>query len=428
MSPQFFRKTKTALALIFSIFLFLLLFLGKRANLFQGEPKKISEYDEHREMIFGCIFQGELDKNESLYLSLLKKKVPHPLIHRLTSTLSGSFNLKKSLPKDSYTLITTRDSILFFEYQRGMEKRYEVKGQNGKLEVAAVSVEFSRVVKSMKGKIKSSLWESMINECESPELIMRFTEVFEWDIDFLTEPRKDDTFRLIFEEYHKDGRFIRYGDILSAEYNLGGQTHQAVLYQDPTGHKDYYDLSGNSLKKAFLRSPLNYRRISSRFSYSRFHPVFRRYQPHLGVDYAAPVGTPVVASGDGMVIFAGWKRGFGKTVQIRHPNGFVTSYGHLSRFGKGIRRGVKIKQKGLIGYVGSTGVSTGPHLDYRVKANGRYVNPLRMIVPPAKPVKEKYFADFERKRDNLLYAMKLLTDATLLALTEKGSDYGKPIE
>jgi murein DD-endopeptidase MepM/ murein hydrolase activator NlpD len=421
MSTRFFGKTKIALTLTFSIFLFLLLFLGQRADLFRDEPKKNFGEDEPKEMILACIFQGELNKNESLYLSLLKKKVLYPLIYRLTSTLSASFNLRKSLPGDSYTLMTTPDSILFFEYQKGMEQKYEVKEQDGKLEVFVIPLEFNHIVKSMKGKIESSLWESMINKCESPELILKFTEVFEWDIDFLTEPRKGDSFSLIFEEYHKDGEFIKYGDILVAEYNLSGQAHQAVLYQDPTGHKDYYDLSGNSMKKAFLKSPLNYRRISSRFSYSRFHPVFKRYQPHLGVDYAAPVGTPVVASGDGVIIFAGWKRGFGKIVEIRHPNGFVTSYGHLSRFAKGIKQGVRVQQKDLIGYVGSTGASTGPHLDYRVKANARYVNPLKMVVPPAKPVQGEYFADFEKKRDNLLYAIKLLTNGELFASAEKKS-------
>ncbi len=423
MRFQFFHKRGTPVVFLFLIFLFALLLLGNRADLFQSEKRRNLGENKPGEVPLGCIFQGELDKNESLYFSLLKKKVPHSLIHRLTSTLSGSLNLRKSLPKDSYTLITTPDSILFFEYQKGMEEKYEVKGQNGKLEAFVIPLEFNRIVKSIKGKIESSLWESMINECESPELILKFTEIFEWDIDFLTEPRKCDSFRLIFEEYHKEGKFVKYGDILAAEYNPAfGGTHQAVLYQDVTGHKDYYDLSGKSLKKAFLKSPLNYRRISSRFSYSRFHPIFKRRQPHLGVDYAAPVGTPVVASGDGVVVYAGWKRGFGKLVQIRHPNGFVTSYGHLSRFARGIKRGVKVQQKELIGYVGNTGCSTGPHLDYRVKANGRYVNPLKMIVPSAKPVQKEYFADFERQRDNLLYALDLLTNTEVFALAEKKFD------
>jgi murein DD-endopeptidase MepM/ murein hydrolase activator NlpD len=191
-----------------------------------------------------------------------------------------------------------------------------------------------------------------------------------------------------------------------------------VLYQSPDGRREHFEPSGKSTRKAFLKSPLNYRRISSRFSYRRFHPIFKRYQPHLGVDYAAPVGTPVVASGDGVITFAGWKRGFGKIVEIRHPNGFVTSYGHLSRFARGIRKGRPVKQKDLIGYVGSTGCSTGPHLDYRVKANGRFVNPLRMVAPPVNPVKKEHMADFQKHRDNLLYALDFLTHQKLLAWSD----------
>jgi murein DD-endopeptidase MepM/ murein hydrolase activator NlpD len=416
MRSQFFHRRLIALVFTFFTFLFALVLLGNQTVLFQSEKLCNLGENKLKKVSLGCIFQGKLDKNESLYLSLLKKRVSQPLIYRLTSTLSRSFDLKKSRPGDSYTLITAPDSILFCEYQRGMEEKYEVKGQNGNLEAFAVPLEFNRIVKSIKGYIEGSLWESMILDCESPELILKFTEVFEWDIDFLTELRKGDSFRLIFEEYQQEGKFVKYGDILAAEYNpTSGGTHQAVLYQDPNGHKDYYDLSGKSLKKDFLKSPLNYRRISSRFSYSRFHPIFKRYQPHLGVDYAAPTGTPVVASGDGVVKYAGWKKGFGNIVEIRHANGFVTSYGHLSRFGKGIRRGVKVHQKDLIGYVGSTGCSTGPHLDYRVQANGRYVNPLMMIVPPARPVGKEFFSDFEKQRDNLIYALNLLTAEEIFA-------------
>lgn len=220
---------------------------------------------------------------------------------------------------------------------------------------------------------------------------------------------------MVFEEQYREGAFVRYGDILAAEYSSGDKVHQAVLYRPPEGRKGYFDPSGKSVRKAFLKSPLNYRRISSRFSYSRFHPIFKRYRPHLGVDYAAPRGTPVVASGDGVISFAGWKRGFGKIVEIRHPNGFVTMYGHLSRFARGITRGATVRQKDLIGYVGNTGCSTGPHLDYRVKADGRYVNPLRMVAPPTDPIRKDYLEDFRRSCANLLYALDLLTHPPLLA-------------
>jgi murein DD-endopeptidase MepM/ murein hydrolase activator NlpD len=415
MSFKLPGKRKIVKIFSFLVFLFVLTQLGLRLNNFEPPlQKNLKEHDPNTPRL-ACIFQGELDRNESLYLSLLKKGVPIELIQKLTSTLSHVFNLKKSLPRDSYRLVAIPDSILFFEYQKGMEEKYEVTGQNGELKASVVPIEFNRLVRSMEGTIESSLWESMIDLCQSPELILKFTEVFEWDIDFLTEPQKGDSFRLIFEEYHKNGEFVKYGDVLAAEYNLSGQTHTAVVYKDPTGHKDYYDPSGKSLKKAFLKSPLNYSRISSGFSYSRLHPIFKVYRPHLGVDYAAPVGTPVVASGDGVIKYAGWNKGLGKVIEIRHPNGFITSYGHLSRFAKGIRTGVRVDQKELIGYVGKTGYATGPHLDYRVKANGRYVNPLKMIVPSAKPINKESFADFERQRDNLIYALNLLTAKEIFA-------------
>jgi hypothetical protein len=415
---RFSPRTKAAVGIpLLGLFVVLGLVVGRsgssrRAADRSATPKSSETFH------LGCIHQGCLQKDEPLCLSLQRSGVSPNLIYELTSALNGKLDLRKCLPGDSYTLVATLDTVLSFEYQKGMSEKCQVARENGELLASVEPLQFNCVVKSLSGEIQSSLWESMIDRCQTPELIMKFTEVLEWEIDFLTEPRKGDTFRLLFEEYHKDGRFVKYGDILAAEYTLGDETHQSVLYTSPDGGKGYYDPSGRSSRKAFLKSPLNYRRISSRFSYHRFHPVFKRYQPHLGVDYAAPAGTPVVSSGDGTVTFAGWKKGFGRIVEIRHTNGFVTSYGHLSRFAKGIRAGVRVEQKQLIGYVGSTGASTGPHLDYRVKVNGRYVNPLRMVAPPAEPVKQEYMADFERQRDNLLYALNMLTSDTLLAVSD----------
>jgi hypothetical protein len=415
---RFSLRTKAAVGIPFLGLLVILALLVGRSGPFHRTNHRPSSQANSQPSVLGCIYQGCLQKDEPLCLSLQRSGVSPRLIYELASALDGKLDLRKCLPGDSYTLVATSDSVLSFEYQKGMSEKCQVARENGELQANVEPLQFNCVVKSLSGEIESSLWESMIDRCQTPELIMKFTEVLEWEIDFLTEPRKGDTFRLLFEEYHKDGRFVKYGDILAAEYTLGDQTHQSVLYTSPDGHKGYYDPSGRSSRKAFLKSPLNYRRISSRFSYHRFHPVFKRYQPHLGVDYAAPVGTPVVSSGDGTVTFAGWKKGFGRIVEIRHTNGFVTSYGHLSRFAKGIRAGAKVQQKQLVGYVGNTGASTGPHLDYRVKVNGRYVDPLRMVAPPAEPVKPEYMADFEKQRDNLLYALNILTSDTLLAASD----------
>ncbi|MFH1336158.1 MAG: M23 family metallopeptidase [Candidatus Zixiibacteriota bacterium] len=408
------KKRKILRIVSFLILIAILFLLRGWLDLFEKKNVKVEQAGINP-LPLACIFQGEIAKNEPLYLSLLKKGISSQLAYDLTSALKGKLDLRKSLPGDCYTLVSTSDSILLFEYQKGLDQRCRVTRERGELKATIEPLQFNCIIRSIQGEIGSSLWESMIDECKNPELILKFAEVFEWEIDFLTEPQRGDSFRLIFEEYAMDGNFVKYGDILAAEYRSGKQTTQAVLYQIPGGRKDWYEPSGKSVRKAFLKSPLNYRRISSRFSYGRFHPILKRYRPHLGVDYAAPTGTPIVSSADGVVISAGWKGGLGKAVEIRHANGFVTSYGHLSGIARGIRSGARVKQKDLIGYVGSTGLATGPHLDYRVKVNGRFVNPLKMVSPPVEPVKPEYLADFKAQRDNLLYALNLLTQKTLLA-------------
>lgn len=397
--------------------LVILLILGLAINklsFFQSKAEEKSQSVGSFEPL--CIFTEEIKKNESLHFCLIKNGVPPHTVHQITRTLGKVFNLKKSLPGDEFTLLLSPfDSVEFFEYKRGINEKFIMHNEEDELVVRVELIEFTRLVKGLSGDIESSLWESMVPHCNDPELILKFADIFAWEIDFLTEIRNKDRFRLVFEELWNRGKFIKYGDILAAEYILSGETHTAVLYQDSTGHKDYYDLDGASLRKTLLRSPLNYRRISSKFSYSRFHPIFRRYQPHYGVDYAAPVGTPVSAAGDGVVIFAGWKKGLGKAVKIKHPKGFVTSYGHLSRFASGIKKGKKVKQKEVIGYVGRTGAATGPHLDYKCQKDGRYVNPLKMTVPSIDPLKKEYLADFKLYSDELLHCMNFLCQEKVLA-------------
>ena len=400
--------------------LLILLVLGlviNESGLFQSRAEISSQSAASFEPL--CIFKGEIQKNESLHLCLIKEGVSPATAHLVTKNLAEVFNMKKSLPGDQFTLLTnSSDSLTYFEYQRGIEGKYIVESQEGEFWARAEPTRFTRVVKGLSGTIENSLWESMINSCRNPELILNFADIFAWEIDFLTEIRKGDQFKLIFEELWKEGGFVKYGDILAAEYVQSGDRHTAILYQESPDRKDYYNLDGASLRKTLLRSPLQYRRISSGFSYSRFHPVLRRRQPHYGVDYAAPVGTPVSAAGEGVVIFAGWNGGLGKNVKIRHPKGFVTSYGHLSRFASGIKKGKRVKQKEVIGYVGQTGIATGPHLDYRCQKDGRYVNPLRMIVPSVAPLKKEFLDDFRIYSQELLHCMSILCQEKVLASAE----------
>jgi len=218
----------------------------------------------------------------------------------------------------------------------------------------------------------------------------------------LTEPRPDDTFKLIWEKTYKKGEEFSDGQILVAQYLGKEVSYTAILFEDPEGQKDYYTIKGESLRKEFLRSPLNYRRISSYFSYRRFHPILKYYRPHLGIDYAAPRGTPVASIGDGVVTYVGLEADYGRFVKVRHRNGYYSTYGHLSRYGKGIKRGAEVNQGQVIGYVGASGLTTGPHLDFRVIRNGKFVNFLKINVPPAESVRDKYRREFEIvKRERL---------------------------
>jgi murein DD-endopeptidase MepM/ murein hydrolase activator NlpD len=247
------------------------------------------------------------------------------------------------------------------------------------------------------GEIESSLYQTICDINEGMDLAFTMSEIFAWQIDFSTDLRKGDRFKAIVEEYWgRDGE-MNLNAILATEFFNNGKLYQAFRYEDPEGHVDYYDGIGVSLRRKFLRSPLKYTRISSRFSRRRFHPILKVYRPHLGVDYAAPTGTPVVTVGDGEVVYAGWQKGFGNIVKIRHNSTYQTMYGHLRGFARGIRKGKTVKQGQVIGYVGSTGLSTGPHLDFRLTRRGSYINPLSVDLPAADPVKKRYEENFRKK-------------------------------
>jgi murein DD-endopeptidase MepM/ murein hydrolase activator NlpD len=233
---------------------------------------------------------------------------------------------------------------------------------------------------------------------EEDVLALSFAELFAWDVDFYIDLRRGDTFKVIFDKRYLQGKFVGYGTILAAELINQGRVHQAFLYTAPDTQKpEYYDAEGKSLKKEFVRSPIQWARISSRFSRSRLHPIHKVYQAHYGVDYAAPVGTPAQATADGTVIFAGWNGASGRMVRIRHMNAYETMYLHLRAFGPGIRGGAKVKRGDIVGYVGSSGESTGPHLDYRITLRGSYINPLSYRFKPVEPLKEEYLTDYKRE-------------------------------
>lgn len=236
------------------------------------------------------------------------------------------------------------------------------------------------------GTVQSSLFDAMSATGESESLALELADLFQWDIDFHREVRAGDTFALLVERVRSEGATVAYGPVVAASYTNRGKRYTAVRYGFGGARDSYYDERGSPLRKQFLRAPLRFSRLTSRFSASRMHPILGRRVPHWGVDYAAPVGTPVMTTADGVVTFTGWRGGGGNTVEIRHAGAYVTAYLHLSRFASGIRPGVRVSQGQVVGYVGTTGMSTGPHLDYRVTQNGRYRNPLGVGRDPAPPL------------------------------------------
>ena len=256
------------------------------------------------------------------------------------------------------------------------------------------------------GQIDDSLFNAVAQAGESAELAMHLAQIFGYDLDFYTDPRKGDTFRVVLEKKkYSRGQFAGYGKIFAAEYDNGGKKYQALLYHDPAGQPGYYTAEGKSLQKMFLRSPLKFgAAVTSHFSAARFHPILKTYRAHLGTDYGAPVGTPVQTIGSGRVVFAGRKGGEGNMVQIAHSNGYETMYLHLSQMF--VRGGEHVEIGKTIGLVGSTGLSTGPHLDFRILQKGQYKNFEKLGLPPSDPVAKKNFPEFAALRDKWLPLLK----------------------
>lgn len=251
---------------------------------------------------------------------------------------------------------------------------------------------------AVRGEIRDSLFDAVVDAGERPELALQLAEIFGWDLDFHTDPRRGDTFRVAVEKKTYADGSVRYTQVFAAEYVNAGHAYRAVLFRGPAGKAAYYAPDGSSLEKAFLRSPLKFSApVTSRFSRSRLHPVLKVRRAHLGVDYGAPYGAPVQAIGDGRVTFAGSKGANGRMVHLRHAHGYETMYLHLSRIL--VRPGQRVTQGQLVGLVGSTGLATGPHLDFRITQFGQYRNFEALRLPPARPVAKRDWSDFVALRD-----------------------------
>jgi murein DD-endopeptidase MepM/ murein hydrolase activator NlpD len=326
-------------------------------------------------------------------------------IHRLREDIRSVYDLQKIKAGNEIRLLETPDGeFRSLEYSMDAEKYLQVRKESGKYvaQIKELPIEIQLAI--VRGRIEDNPISALEAEGEKGILAMEMANLFAWDIDFYTELRKGDSFKLVFEKKFLFGKFMGYGNILTAEFVNQGKILQAFRFTYPdTKKSDYFDAKGNSLRKEFLKSPLKYGQITSRFSFSRLHPIYKVYRAHFGVDYAAPIGQPVQATGDGVVTFAGWNSGSGRMVKVRHKNSYETMYLHLSRIA--VREGERISGGDIIGNVGSSGDSTGPHLDYRIRYHGSYINPLGWRFQPAEPLKPEFKEPYRRETETYLYLL-----------------------
>lgn len=271
------------------------------------------------------------------------------------------------------------------------------------------------------GTIKDSLFVDGQEAGLSDRQIMELAGIFGWDIDFALELRKGDSFSLVYQEQYLDGKKYRDGPILAAEFVNRGTSFRAIRYEDDDGNVSYYDADGSSKRRAFIRTPVKFARVSSRFTTKRWHPVLQKWRSHKGVDYAAPSGTPIKATGSGRVIFRGWKGGYGKVVIVQHGGKYTTLYGHMSRFNAKVKNGSRVKQGQIIGYVGQTGLATGPHLHYEFRINGVHRNPLTVKLPKSDPLPKAKLAAFRKSSAPLLAKLDALSPVTVVARADSGN-------
>jgi murein DD-endopeptidase MepM/ murein hydrolase activator NlpD len=330
------------------------------------------------------VVEGRISRNDTLASALSGVASP-ALVDRIVRASRPAYDLTRIVVGRPFGITLGPDGLLrAFSY--GIDElrtlHVDLKDGEPQARVAERPVETRTAV--VAGVIESSLFGAVDAAGEGDQLALDLADVFAWDVDFNTELQPGDSFRVAVEKQCVEGELLRYGRILAAEFVRGPRTLRAVRHEAQGQAPGYYDTEGRPLRKAFLRSPLRFTRISSRFSRSRLHPVLNVRRPHLGVDYAAPYGTPVHAAADGLVVGAGWEGGYGRTVRIRHANGYQTLYGHLARIA--VRAGQRVVQGTLVGAVGASGLATGPHLDYRMSLNGRFLDPLKVALPPAEPI------------------------------------------
>jgi murein DD-endopeptidase MepM/ murein hydrolase activator NlpD len=357
------------------------------------------------------IEKGKIGRNQNLGQILEQFNLPEHSLAQLLQYANRSFDLRKMRVGNPYTVFLSRDSVARLKYlvYEHSPVDYVVFDFNDSVKISVKQKEITTIQRKAQGEIHTSLWDAIKQSCMNPMVALQLSDIYAWTIDFFgLQP--GDKFTVVYDELYVDSVSIGLGQIYGASFTHGGRDLLAIPFRQDSS-LSYFDGDGNSLRRAFLKAPLHFfSHISSRFSNSRLHPILKIRRPHHGVDYAAPIGTPVYSIGDGRIVSATYQGGEGRMVKVRHNGVYTTTYMHLSRFASGIQSGKYVTQGELIGYVGSSGLSTGPHLDFRVFKNGTPIDPLKMESPPVDPVKPENKTAFNEAKSNTL---QILSGGTL---------------
>jgi murein DD-endopeptidase MepM/ murein hydrolase activator NlpD len=410
-------KQKLAIGSLILLILGTLALLPYLMNYQDKKPATVESIDQpveqHFEYGINCdslrIERGVVRKNQSLSEILSFYDIGSELIHQIASMSRPIFDVRRMKVGNPYTILFSKDTIpemLYFIYEED-EVSYITYRLKDQIKVEKGSKPLTRELTTTSGIIETSLWNSLVDNGGDPDLANELSEIYAWTIDFFGI-QKGDYYKVVYEDLKVDGKSIGVGKVLGACFHHMGSDLYAFRFGS-NGETGYYDESAQNLQRAFLKAPLRFKRISSGFSRSRMHPILKIRRPHLGVDYAADYGTPVETIGDGTIIEKGWnKGGGGNYIKIKHNSAYTTLYMHLAGFAKGIKTGSRVHQGDVIGYVGSTGLSTGPHLDFRFFRNGEAVDPLKVESPPSEPVGKDYLPEFYRVRDSLKVGLDTL--------------------
>lgn len=334
----------------------------------------------NREFINGTIKSGDT------LTGLLGAYLTPQNIHTLNKQCKKIFPLSRITTGQPYRITLVDGVIESFEYDINPERQLIITYEQDRFAVDKKDIEYDITVELVKGTISSSLFEAITEIGEEPELAMNIAGIFAWDIDFILDIRSGDQFQALVEKRSRDGKEAGYGQILAAEFTNQSETYRAFLFRDGERPESYYDENGENVRKLFLKAPLSFSRISSGFSMKRLHPVTKTWKSHPAIDYAAPYGTPIKAVGDGTIVTISKNKYNGRHIKLRHNSTYQTLYLHMNKFAKGMKKGKKVYQGEVIGYVGSTGLATGPHLCFRMYKNGKPVNPTKVKTRSAEPI------------------------------------------